>query len=466
MSSPIAVNWYERIYVRVFLLFAFLVVLIGGAAWFGLAPGDEDFRIGILFGLGIAFAAGTVTTWWGRWYIDSRIEIAGEVVSDSLRGHETSGVFQRDEIVSFGLETSDRVRNLSTRIARLEQEKARLNALLGSMSEAVVMVDESERVMEANPVAERVLELPKRYKGRSFGKVSGIGETQEIMNEVLWKGEPLRTEIDVQIPNDVIHLSVSADPISIDNATVGAVMVLYDVTRLRRLERVRRDFVANVSHELRTPIASIQSASETLLLDDMDVGPVSRDFVETIFRNANRMASLVEDLLMLSKLEAEGEKLPRDGVNLVPIVVDILDRFDSIARKNGITLDVALEEDLPNVLGEPRAISHILQNLVENGIKYTPRGGRVELRMNRNDKKVDIVVSDTGVGIPPEHIHRVFERFYRVDEGRSREVGGTGLGLAIVKHLVRKLGGDISVESEPDKGSTFFFDLPVVKDSN
>ena len=242
---------------------------------------------------------------------------------------------------------------------------------------------------------------------------------------------------------------------------MGSVVVMYDVTRLRRLERVRRDFVANVSHELRTPIATIQSASETLLMDEMDVGPVSREFVESIFRNANRLAQIVEDLLTLSRLEAAGEEFSKHGIELAEVVAEILDRFSSPAAKNGVVLDVEFDEDLAAVEGEPRALGQILSNLVENAIKYTPDGGVVRIKGWNEDKRVLVSVTDTGIGIPKEHLPRIFERFYRVDYGRSRHVGGTGLGLAIVKHLVRKLGGDISVTSTAGKGTEFVFWLPA-----
>jgi two-component system phosphate regulon sensor histidine kinase PhoR len=342
----------------------------------------------------------------------------------------------------------------------LERDKARLSVLLASMSEAVVMVDEKERILVANTVAETFLDLPKSYENRRLIDVARVKNLSDIVSDVMWNRRPTITEVDWNAQGgDIRHFWISVAPItsSEDGNVAGAVVVMYDVTRLRRLERVRRDFVANVSHELRTPIATIQSASETLMMEGMDVGPVGIEFVESIHRHALRMGQIVEDLLTLSKLEAAGEALPKLEVDLHLVVNEILERFQPIAEKNDVSLSAEIDEDLPMVEGEPRALTQILSNLVENGLKYTPSGGFVRIRAFLQDDHVMIRVEDSGIGIPPEHIHRVFERFYRVDTGRSRDVGGTGLGLAIAKHLVRKLGGDIVLESQPKRGSTFKF---------
>jgi two-component system phosphate regulon sensor histidine kinase PhoR len=240
--------------------------------------------------------------------------------------------------------------------------------------------------------------------------------------------------------------------------TPGFVVVLYDVTQLRRLESVRRDFVANVSHELRTPVATIQGYAETLLRGTADAA-TSREFLEAIHRHARRIGRLVADLLRLAEIEAR----PSEANGRVPVAItDVVSSAAETMHARALEARVTITRDVaPDLvaLGDPEGLERILENLLDNAIKYGRPGGRVVIESRRHGARVHLVVADDGPGIAPEHLGRIFERFYRVDAGRSRELGGSGLGLAIVKRLVHSMGGSIVAESEAGRGTRFVIDL-------
>jgi two-component system phosphate regulon sensor histidine kinase PhoR len=234
------------------------------------------------------------------------------------------------------------------------------------------------------------------------------------------------------------------------------------VTDLRRLESLRRDFVANVSHELRTPVTAVRSAAETLresALADPDPAVPAR-FVDIIVRNAERLQSLIEDLLELSRLESKEFRLRKERVELSVVATIIMGLFRERADKKGVKLKVELPGDLPALTTDQRALEQVVSNLVDNAVKYCPAGSSVTVSAEKTNGAVKVVVRDTGPGIDPKHVPRLFERFYRVDAGRSREIGGTGLGLSIVKHLVEAMGGQVTVDSAVGHGSVFSVTLP------
>jgi two-component system phosphate regulon sensor histidine kinase PhoR len=239
----------------------------------------------------------------------------------------------------------------------------------------------------------------------------------------------------------------------------GLVAVFVDVTDLRRLETLRRDFVANASHELRTPIASIHSAAETLVAGAGDLPDTRARFLDIILRNAGRLRQLVDDMLDLSRIEARELKLEAKPVRPLAVVQQVFASLSTEATRRQIELKTTLPTDL-QVLADSGALEQIFMNLVDNAIKYSPEGSRLLIRHERVDALVKLIITDNGPGIESRHLPRLFERFYRVDAGRTRGVGGTGLGLAIVKHLVEAMGGSISVDSEVGKGTTFTVRLP------
>ncbi len=454
-------SWFQRIGWRGFTLFIAIYLACSSPIWFlvrqteSLGPLDReaDRVLGLMT---VATLVAAAAAWFiVQQYIARRISAAQRMLAGSV-ADERAFTDSPDEIVEFAEAVRESVDSLRTELVRLETEKGRLSALLNGMGEAVVVLDVNERVVLANPVAERLLRFPDEYETSRLAEVCDSERVMAVASEVLWSKEPQNEDLDFHQRDDVKHLSLSASPIMAGKRVVGAVLLLYDVTRLRRLERVRRDFVANVSHELRTPIAAIQSTAETLLMADLPIDDVMVDFLQTIERNAQRMGNIVTDLLTLSRLEAEGTTSELYEVELTSILHELMAHVEPIARKKGVELILDVDPELPSVLGDEVALRQALENLVENGIKYTPEGGKVTLRARlKGKKRLRVDVIDTGFGIPREHLPRIFERFYRVDVGRSREVGGTGLGLAIVKHLIRNMLGRIAVESEEGKGTTF-----------
>jgi two-component system phosphate regulon sensor histidine kinase PhoR len=242
----------------------------------------------------------------------------------------------------------------------------------------------------------------------------------------------------------------------------GVVMVLHDVTELRRLEQVRTEFIANVSHELRTPLTAIQGYLETLLSGALEEPREARDFLEIVFRHTERLGRLLNDLTDLSNIELGKVSLRREPTRLAEIVDSALAIIRPRADSGQVALSTEVTDDVPQVLADHDRLMQILINLVDNAVKYTPKGGRVAVRAHRTaDSTVEVTVTDTGIGIPRSELPRITERFYRVDKARSRELGGTGLGLAIVKHLVVAHGGELTIESQPGAGTSVAFTLPI-----
>jgi two-component system phosphate regulon sensor histidine kinase PhoR len=254
--------------------------------------------------------------------------------------------------------------------------------------------------------------------------------------------------------------AATAAPIRSDQAPSGAVLVLHDITEIRRLERARRDFVANVSHEFRTPLASIQGFAETLLSGALDDRDNRVRFLEIIRDQAIRLGRLTSDLLELAQIEAGKLTLEPRALSWEELVTPCLESLRLRASEKPIEVAAEYAPDLPPLVGDLGALQRVLQNLLDNALRYTPRGGRIAVRVSAEPGGSVLEVADTGIGIPRSEQGRIFERFYRVDPARSRDLGGTGLGLAIVKHLVELHGGRIEVESEVGRGTTFRVHLP------
>jgi len=233
------------------------------------------------------------------------------------------------------------------------------------------------------------------------------------------------------------------------------------ISELKLLEQVRQDFVANVSHELRTPLSNIKGYAETLLDGALEDKENARDFLNIIYKESDRLSKLIDDLLDLSKIESGKMKMTFAPIEFKPIANRVIDVLKKFAVDKSINVIASIPDDLPKLMGDENRITQALLNLVDNAIKYTPINGSVSINASLQGKFVRIDVKDTGIGIPKKDIPRIFERFYRVDKARSRELGGTGLGLSIAKHLIQSHGGDIQVISSPSKGSTFTFTVPI-----
>jgi two-component system phosphate regulon sensor histidine kinase PhoR len=366
----------------------------------------------------------------------------------SVRAHYAG----RDEFAVLG-QTLDRVAGrLSVTLGDLRGERDLQKKILEAMHEGVVVVDPEGRIELVNSALRSMLLLGTDAVGKLLIETVRHAQLSEMLEDA--RAELNERLVELELPGlKPRRVLVQVAPLSAGDE--GLLFVFVDVTELRRLESLRRDFVANASHELRTPIAAVRSATETLRFGALDDPPAAMRFLDIIERNAQRLQSLVEDMLELSKLESNEFKLKREPVELQRVVPIVLALFRERAEKKGVRLSSELPASLPAIDGDARALEHVLSNLVDNAVKYCPQGSRILVGASHDDDRVKLVVSDTGPGIAPEHLPRVFERFYRIDAGRSRELGGTGLGLSIVKHMVETMRGKVSVESTVGAGSTF-----------
>ncbi len=364
-----------------------------------------------------------------------------------------------DELAGLGQALDRLAGSLATTLGELRAERDLQRRILEAMHEGVVVVDRDGRIVLMNPALRSTLLLGADAIGKLLIETVRHAELDTVVDRA--REAPDDPPVEIELPGlKPRRLLVQAAPLSGDDE--GLLLVFVDVTELRRLESLRRDFVANASHELRTPIAAVRSATETLQTGALEDPVAANRFLDIIERNAQRLQSLVEDMLELSKLESNEFKLKRERVELQRVVPIVLALFRERAEKKGVRLGAELAAGLPAVEGDPRALEHVLSNLVDNAVKYCPSGTRIVVSAAADDARVRLVVADTGPGIPSEHLPRVFERFYRVDAGRSRELGGTGLGLSIVKHMVETMRGKVAVESSVGKGSTFIVSLQRV----
>jgi two-component system phosphate regulon sensor histidine kinase PhoR len=364
----------------------------------------------------------------------------------------------RDELGELGRALDQLAEGLSTTLSALRSERDRVSGILRGMQEGLLLLDREGRVELVNPALSEMLLLPSDARGQTPLEVIRHADLKQLLDQVARSGEPSSRELDVGGLRPR-RLLVRAAPLPGDEGGILAVFV--DLTEMRRLETMRRDFVANVSHELRTPITAIGSAAETLETA-LDRDPeAARRFLGIIERNASRLRDLVEDLLDLSRIESQNYSLSFRAMAPAGIAAGALAQFRERAEQKGVQLVTDVPDSLPEVFADDRALDHVLSNLIDNALKYCPAGSTVTLRARAEGELVRVAIIDDGPGIAPRHLSRLFERFYRVDAGRSRDLGGTGLGLSIVKHLVEAMGGSVRVDSELGAGAEFSFTLPI-----
>jgi len=362
-----------------------------------------------------------------------------------------------DEVAELGRALDQLAASLQTALQELRAERDRMSRVLDGMREGVLLLDSENRVQLANPALREMLLLDRDIAGKTQLEVVRNAELKRILDEAQASGAPEAGEIEV---GDLKPRRLLVHAIGLPDGNGGVLAVFVDVTDLRRLESLRRDFVGNVSHELRTPITAVRSAAETLRLA-LDSGPeASATFVDIIERNAERLHRLVEDLLDLSRIESREFRLTLETVNLREVADHVVTFLQPNAEGKRMRLIVDIPEATAPARAARRALEQVLSNLVDNAVKYGLENGSVTLRAVIEGSSVRISVEDDGPGVEAKHLPRLFERFYRVDAGRSRAVGGTGLGLSIVKHLVEAMGGTVGVESTPGKGSRFSVTLP------
>ncbi|HEX8030532.1 MAG TPA: ATP-binding protein [Vicinamibacterales bacterium] len=347
------------------------------------------------------------------------------------------------------------IHEIGRRVDTLERDRARMEAMLASMVEGVLVVNDQGRLQLVNDAARRILKLDKNSVDHSY--IEAIRHPG-IVDHI---GRALRGE-----QTDGLELSVTRDTTRVLVARVapvvaagrGAILVMHDITELRKADQVRRDFVANVSHELRTPLTAIKGYAEALL-DDPDDADAREKFLDIIHRHATRMERLVKDLLRLARLDAGQETVEDVPCDIAGLLRGIANDFEPIAAQKQLTIDVVVPPEAATLTTDAAKLHDVARNLIENAVNYTPEGGAIDVRAEVLDGRFQLTVADTGHGIAPDDLGRVFERFYRVDKSRTRP-GGTGLGLSIVKHLVHVLGGEVTASNQPGGGALFTVTLP------
>ncbi|SFH61449.1 sensor histidine kinase [Planctomicrobium piriforme] len=344
----------------------------------------------------------------------------------------------------------------------LEQNKTLFQSILGTMIEGVLVLDSQRRVLYFNDAARRVLDCHARnVSGRPVWEVVRASDLEEIVEDVFETGADFRKEVEFKRSKSVVEVTAAKLPLQPEP---GLVLVLHEVTELRRLEHMRREFVSNVSHELKTPLTSIQAYADTLMEGGLEDEENSRLFLSRILEQSDRLQHLIQDMLRLARIESQSEAFLLKPIPLKDALEKCVESRQTVARSRNVELHLAHGVPAVNVLAESSGLQTIIDNLVSNGLNYTREGGRVDVSSRLEGDQVLIIVEDNGIGIAHEHLERIFERFYRVDKARTRGLGGTGLGLAIVKHLANVFHGDIEVDSEVGRGSRFIVRLPVLKE--
>jgi two-component system phosphate regulon sensor histidine kinase PhoR len=372
-------------------------------------------------------------------------------------------VASNDEIGMLAGVLNDMSERIEDQVQHLSAEKQRLDTILRSMGEGVMVTAPDGVITLVNPAFRRLFSIAGDVEGKKLVEISRHPDLLEAFTDL---GKPevheLVREISIQ-PNDCT-LFTHWVPLNVDGVRQGIVAVFHDISDLKKAENMRRDFVANVSHELRTPVTIIKGYAETLLDGALESDPIhAKRFVEIISSHSERLTNLINDILTLSSLETKDALIELNPIDVSGTIAKACILLQERAvQKNIAIVNESICGALPRVMADQGRLEQVVVNLLENAIKYTPDGGSIRLFTEDDDAYIRVSVADTGIGIPFKDLPRIFERFYRVDEARTREQGGTGLGLAIVKHIVQLHGGNVSVTSEAGKGSVFSFTLKKV----
>ncbi len=444
----------------------------------------KELGLGLSFALGSLLATAIVLP--VGWLINRRffrpIDEITQVATEFSRGDFSKRIeiFSQDELGQLSTGLNQMAQEMEQAMANTNKDKNRLEALLSSMTEGVMAVDNQERIFKINDAATQMLRLPRekainRYLWEVLRNPRLVGLIREVLKEGKSKGMEL-TELSVPAGGSatrgmsslVLRLQVS--PIKESGEVSGAAIVFHDITDLKKLEKMRVEFVANVSHELKTPLASIKGFVETLKDGAVNEPENARRFLGIIEKHANRLDNLINDLLSLSKIESRETPLELKRVRLLPLMKKVSANLEDRIKEKNHSLGLRVEPEGLELVADEALLDQAVTNLLDNATKYTPAGGRLSLYarivfplggVSPKDGRIEISVADTGIGIPEQDLPRIFERFYRVDKARSREMGGTGLGLAIVKHIMLAHGGEARVESQPGLGSTFTLSFPI-----
>ncbi|MFA7468627.1 MAG: ATP-binding protein [Desulfotomaculaceae bacterium] len=393
--------------------------------------------------------------------VEQLIEFARQI----SKGHYDGRIRVRsgDEIEKLASTLEEMADTIKEKVRLISEGKNQLEAVLASMSSGVIFIDQLGRIDLVNPAAEKFLAFLSK-RGADVPHDSSIRNPalSSAINEALQKGQVIEQEVKILVPEEAI-LEVIVSPIRDQSGALnGVVAVMHDISQIRKLEKIRTEFVDNVSHELKTPVTAIKGFTETLLDGAMYQQETCREFIEIIDNETARLSRLVHDLLDLSKIESKQMQIKTNPVDINEIVRDTVAKLRGQIDSSGLELKLSLPGKPVITKANSDMIDQVLINLIDNAMKYTHTAGKIEVEVAQDDQNAVIRVRDNGIGIPAMDLDRIFERFYRVDKTRSRAMGGTGLGLSIVKHIVDLHGGTVGVQSTPGVGSEFLFTLPKI----
>lgn len=411
----------------------------------------------IIFALFLAFVLGSLIT-------SGIIKPVNKIIRVSRKfsaGDFTHKIYldSKDEIGELADTLNKMAYDIEEKIKDVSSQSQQLKAIFNSMIEGVMLTDREGRIVSVNQAIERIFQVAKDdVEGRALLEVIRNNDIAEIITAVLSIGKSVSKEITLVYPVQSIF-KVNATPIFESGSVNGCLVVIHDITEIRRLETMRRDFVANVSHELKTPLTSIKGFVETLLEGALEDKENNRNFLKIIQEHAGRLDKLVNDLLSLAHLESKGIAIDKSEFNLNDQVKEVVAGFKSQLKSRGIEITNKLPQELI-INGDKDRVEQVLVNLIDNAIKFSKDKGPIKIYNQDYSGNIKIIIEDLGMGIPQKDIPRIFERFYRVDKARSRQLGGTGLGLSIVKHIIELHGGTVGVESTEGLGSKFWFSLP------
>jgi two-component system phosphate regulon sensor histidine kinase PhoR len=456
MRAPV-VSW--RLFGTVFgvVLPVTLLIMGGGAVFVQQSPAVQ-----LLCLVGLVLVTGALCIWLTRVALEPITlitEVAGRIARGELATRAPTG--SRGALGELGQALNAMADQLERRLQEQASQRSQAQAILESMGEGVLALDADGRILWLNGSAQRLLGTDaERAAGKRLTELFRQPDVEELVRETATHQRPAAREVHAFSPDERV-VRMQSTPCAGGPSGAAMVVVVQDVTEIRRLERMRREFVANVSHELKTPLTAIKGLLETLLSGALEDAANNRRFVTLIDEDATRLGRLIDDLLALSQIESKAAALALQPVPLRPLLEDVVRTLRPLADARQVTLHLEVAADAQPVQGDPDRLRQIFSNLLDNAVKFNKPGGRVAVRTTAEGPTLRVAVEDTGAGIPEADLPRIFERFYRVDKARSRELGGTGLGLAIVKHLVELHQGRVMVESRPGQGSTFTVTLPL-----
>ncbi|HOW43493.1 MAG TPA: ATP-binding protein [Candidatus Omnitrophota bacterium] len=413
--------------------------------------------IGLILAVVLAFILGSIVAGRTIGPINRMIQVARKFSEGEFSRKINQA--SKDEIGELAATLNKMAADIEDKIREIKSQNQKLSAIFNSMIEGIIVVDRSSCIISINPAIEKIFLVSKKEtEGKVFLEAIRNNDIFDIINRVFSERKPQSAEISLILPVQRIF-EVNATPIFDNNSASGCLIVIHDITEMRRLETVRSDFVANVSHELKTPLTSIKGFVETLLEGALEDKENNLNFLKIIQDHAERLNGLVDDLLSLSHLESKEITLNKKSFNLRQQLEGVISGFKSQLKKKNIEIKNELPDSI-SVVADKERLEHVFINLLDNAIKFNKERGAIRIYSQEEDGGIKVIVDDSGIGIPEKDISRIFERFYRVDKARSRELGGTGLGLSIVKHIVELHGGSVGVESAEGFGSKFWFILP------